>query len=100
MRADERRCAAVSGSEFASRYFRPGFYENTQAYRQSGEVPFDAAFLRFTLSDGAGAAILEAGRTSAQLSLTMRWIHLRSYADRFDTCMMAGGARRNGPIEF
>ena len=59
LRAGEHDCAAVCGSEFASRYFRPGFYEGTLAYKQTGEVPLNAAFLRFTLSDGAGAAILE-----------------------------------------
>ena len=59
LRAGEHDCAAVCGSEFASRYFRPGFYEGTLTYKQSGEVPLNAAFLRFTLSDGAGAAILE-----------------------------------------
>ena len=100
VRAGEHDCAAVCGSEFASRYFRPGFYESTHAYRQTGQVPLDAAFLRFTLSDGAGSAILEARPNQRQPSLKICWIHLRSYADRFDTCMMAGGVRRNGAVEF
>lgn len=100
LRGGEHRCAAVCGSEFASRYFRPGFYENTEIYRRTGEVPLDAAFLRFTLSDGAGAAVLETRPNQRQLSLKICWIHLRSYADRFDTCMMAGGVRRNSTIEF
>ena len=69
LRADEHKCAAVSGSEFSSRFFRPGFYEHTQSYRQTGEVPLEAAFLRFTLSDGAGAAILETRPNQRQLSL-------------------------------
>ena len=47
-------------------------------------------FLRFTLSDGAGAAILEASPNRQQLSLKIHWIHLRSFADRFDDCMTAG----------
>jgi 3-oxoacyl-[acyl-carrier-protein] synthase-3 len=100
LRAGEHACAAVCGSEFASRYFRPGFYENTLAYRQTGEVPLNAAFLRFTLSDGAGAAILETRPNERQPSLQVRWINLRSYADRFETCMMAGGVRRNGTIDY
>jgi 3-oxoacyl-[acyl-carrier-protein] synthase III len=100
LRAGEHTCAAVSGSEFASRYFRPGFYEGTRAYQQTGEVPLEAAFLRFTLSDGAGAAILETRPNQRQLSLKIRWINLRSYADRFDTCMMGGGVRRSGSIDY
>ncbi|HEY8189704.1 MAG TPA: hypothetical protein VIF12_03410, partial [Micavibrio sp.] len=29
IKSGEQKCAAVSGSEFSSRYFRPGFYEKT-----------------------------------------------------------------------
>jgi 3-oxoacyl-[acyl-carrier-protein] synthase III len=100
LRTGEHNCAAVCGSEFASRYFRPGFYEGTLAYKQSGEVPLNAAFLRFTLSDGAGAAILETRRNQRQPSLRIKWINLRSYADRFETCMIAGGVRRNGHTDY
>src|SRR5262249_55931501 len=60
----------------------------------------NAAFLRFTLSDGAGAAILETRPNQRALSLKVNWIKLRSYADRFETCMMAGGVRRNGTIDY
>jgi 3-oxoacyl-[acyl-carrier-protein] synthase-3 len=100
LRAGEHDCAAVCGSEFASRYFRPGFYEGTLTYKQSGEVPLNAAFLRFTLSDGAGAAILESKPNERQPSLRIKWINLRSYADRFETCMIAGGVRRNGHTDY
>jgi 3-oxoacyl-[acyl-carrier-protein] synthase-3 len=93
IRAGEHACAAVSGSEFASRYFRPGFYEHTRAYQNDGAPPIEADFLRFTLSDGAGAAILENKPNARQVSLKIKWIDIRSYADRFETCMMAGGLR-------
>lgn len=93
VRAGEHACAAVSGSEFASRYFRPGFYEHTAQFKASGETPVEADFLRFTLSDGAGAAILENKPNARQPSLKIKWIDLRSYADRFDACMLAGGTR-------
>ncbi|HRI76705.1 MAG TPA: 3-oxoacyl-[acyl-carrier-protein] synthase III C-terminal domain-containing protein [Alphaproteobacteria bacterium] len=93
IRAGEHQCAAVSGSEFASRYFRPGFYEHTRSFIEDGHVPLEADFLRFTLSDGAGAAILENKPNSRQLSFKILWIDLRSYADKFDTCMTAGASR-------
>jgi len=48
--------------------------------------------LRWTLSDGAGAAILERRPNEQGLSLRVDFIDLVSYADRFDTCM-SGGAR-------
>lgn len=89
----EHRAAAVTGSEFASRYFQPMHYEHTDEFLARGRIGFDADFLRFTLSDGAGAAILEPQPNQHGLSLRMRWIHLRSFADRFDPCMTAGYAR-------
>lgn len=90
LRAGEHRCAAVSGSELASRYFRPGMYECVAAYRAAQAIPFQADFLRFTLSDGAGAAILETRPNARQLSLKIHWIDIRSYAHQFDTCMHGG----------
>ncbi|MEZ0223722.1 MAG: beta-ketoacyl-ACP synthase III [Alphaproteobacteria bacterium] len=96
LRCGEHDCAAVSGSEFASRYFRPGFYEETGAYLKNGAISLEADFLRFTLSDGAGAAILENRPNDRGLSLKINWINLRSFADRFRTCMVAGGATQDG----
>lgn len=96
IRAGEHACAAVCASEFASRYFRPGFYEGMTRVKEEGLIPFEADFLRFTLSDGAGAAILENRPNSRQHSLKILWIDLRSYADRFETCMMGGGVRQDG----
>lgn len=93
LKAGEHTCATVSGSEFSSRFFRPGFYEHTDVFGSDGEVPFQAEFLRFTLSDGAGAAILETKPNERRRSLKIRWIDIRSYADRFEPCMLAGGVR-------
>jgi len=98
LRADEHHCAVVTGCEFASRYFRPGFYEGVGQTEDEQRVPLEADFLRFTLSDGAGAAILENKPNARQLSLKIKWIDLRSYADRFDTCMLAGGVREGSDI--
>ncbi len=100
MRCGEHACAAVSGSEFASRYFRPGFYEHTGGYIETGEVPFQADFLRFTLSDGAGAAILETKPNHRAPSLKIKWIDIRSYADRFRTCMVAGGTESGNGMRY
>lgn len=96
LKTGQHACAAVSGSEFSSRYFRPGFYEHAAAYREQGAAPLEADFLRFTMSDGAGAAILENKRNARQPSLEIKWIDIRSYADRFDTCMTAGGKQEGG----
>lgn len=93
----EHRAAAVSGSEFASRYFRPGFYERDG---EVAEPPFDAEFLRFTLSDGAGAVVLEPEPNARYPSLKIRWIDIRSFADRFLPSMIAGGAQDGERLRF
>ncbi len=100
VKSGEHTCAAVSGSEFASRYFRPGFYEHTDAYKQTGEVPFNADFLRFTLSDGAGAAILENKPNDRQLSFRIKWVDIRSFADRFDMCMVGGAVKEENEWKY
>ena len=54
------------------------------------EVPVEADCLRFTPSDGGGAALL-GNRTKGQRpSVKILWIDIRSYAGRFDSCMTAG----------
>lgn len=62
----------------ASRY-------ETQGY---GPLEFDTEFLRWMLSDGAGAALLEPQPRG--LSLQVEWIELKSFADRFGPCMYVG----------
>ncbi|HEX2751963.1 MAG TPA: 3-oxoacyl-[acyl-carrier-protein] synthase III C-terminal domain-containing protein [Alphaproteobacteria bacterium] len=92
LRCGEHDAALVTGSEFASRYFRPGFYEATDFCKDGQGLTLNADFLRFTLSDGAGAAVLESRTNTHRPSLKIKWIDIRSFADRFDTCMQAGGA--------
>ncbi|MBX7458082.1 hypothetical protein K3152_07465 [Qipengyuania sp. 1NDH17] len=99
VKSGEHRAALVGGGEFASRYFRPGFYEGTDSVLQDGTLPGDAGFLRWTLSDGAAAVLLEDRPASRGLSLRVDWVSLRSFADRFEPCMTAGSVRdREGSL--
>jgi 3-oxoacyl-[acyl-carrier-protein] synthase-3 len=95
-----RRNALVCASEFASRFFRRELFEETRAFKEGGRVSFDSEFLRWMLSDGAGAATLESRPNSRGLSLRIDWIDLVSYAGGFDVCMYSGankdGERRLG----
>ncbi len=93
IRSGEHRNSLVCASEFTSRFFRRGLFEETRAFKQDGRVPFDAEFLRWMLSDGAGAAALESRPNERGLSLRIDWIDLVSYADRLDVCMYAGANR-------
>lgn len=91
--AGEHKAAIVAGAEFASRYFRPGHYLGTDAMRPDGTLPGDTEFLRWTLSDGAAALLIEDRPAAHGLSLRIDWISLRSFADRFAPCMTGGSVR-------
>lgn len=98
--ASVRKNSVVCASEFTSRFFRPGLFEETVSFKESGRVPFDAEFLRWMLSDGAGAAVLEDRPNAKGLSLKIDWIDLVSYADRFDVCMYSGANKKtDGTLE-
>lgn len=81
--ADGRPNALVVASEFASRFFRAGFFE-------TGRFDLDAEFLRWMLSDGAGAVLLEDRPARRGLSLRLDWVDIVSHAGHHDTCMVAG----------
>ncbi|GAA0312789.1 beta-ketoacyl-ACP synthase III [Sphingomonas oligophenolica] len=88
--AGEHQAAIVVGAEFSSRYFRPEHYRGTDTVQADGTLPGDAEFLRWTLSDGAAALMIEDRPAAHGLSLRIDWISLRSFADRFAPCMTGG----------
>lgn len=90
VRAGEAEVAATAAGEFSSRWFRPQFYEGTALVDVKGRARMEADFLRFTLSDGAGAVVLEPEPRPEGLSLKVEWIDLTSLAGTFDPCMWAG----------
>jgi 3-oxoacyl-[acyl-carrier-protein] synthase III len=90
--------AIAVGAEFSSRYFRPGHYRGTRTLSEDGTLPADAEFLRWTLSDGAAAALVEPRPAAKGISLRIDWISLRSFADRFGPCMTGGAIRDGGDL--
>src|SRR5262249_11140724 len=90
VRTGDATCAVAVASEFSSRWFRPSFYEGTALVDAKGRLSMEADFLRWTLSDGAGAVLIEPVRAHARPSLRIEWIDLTSLAGRFDPCMWAG----------
>jgi len=98
IRLGEFQTACVSGSEIASRHFRPTFYESTAHFKQVNALPLDQEFLRYTLSDGAGAAVIESRPNSNSISLKVNWIKARSFANRFSTCMIGGAVKEEGRV--
>ncbi|HSO21128.1 MAG TPA: beta-ketoacyl-ACP synthase III [Desulfosarcina sp.] len=92
---------AVSvGSELSSSFMRSEFFRcSDNPDPDVGRRPalaFDADFLRWMLSDGAGAALLSDTPNPSGLSLKVDWIDYLSYAGELDTCMYGGGVKRGG----
>ena len=94
VRAGDAQRAVASGSERVSpillaRHFEPELEHKVQALEKHPEIAFEKDFLRWMLSDGAGAVLLEA-RPRGPLSLRIDWIELSSAANELPVCMYAG----------
>jgi 3-oxoacyl-[acyl-carrier-protein] synthase III len=62
-------------------------------------IAFEKEFLRWMLSDGAAAVLLENKSNTDSISLLIDWVEIRSYANRIETCMYAGGIKdKSGEI--
>jgi 3-oxoacyl-[acyl-carrier-protein] synthase-3 len=89
VRLGDHRVAVATGSESISRALRQSRYE--------GRPSFDAEFLRWTLSDGAGAVVVEPEPRPDGISLRVDWMHVVSHAHAHPVCMRAGLADGGEP---
>jgi 3-oxoacyl-[acyl-carrier-protein] synthase III len=87
VRLGEHENAIVCASELSSRLLKGSRYEAVDA-----EVDLEAEFLRWMLSDGAGAMTLQTKPRRKGISLKVDWIDIKSYASDFDLCMSCGTA--------
>jgi 3-oxoacyl-[acyl-carrier-protein] synthase-3 len=87
--AGGKNAAIACASEFASRLFKSTRFEAQQNVRDES-LPFDTEFLRWMLSDGAGAALLQPSPASSGLCFEIEWIELKSFAHQFEPCMYVG----------
>lgn len=99
VRAGEARRAVATGSELASpillaRNFDAEVEHKLQALEERPEIAFEKDFLRWMLSDGAGAALLET-TPRGPLSLRIDWIELSSAAHELPACMYAGADKND-----
>jgi 3-oxoacyl-[acyl-carrier-protein] synthase III len=86
-----KREAAISvASELASRLFRNSNFEAEHGVKAGKALSFDTEFLRWMLSDGAGAFLVKNHPNARGLSLKIEWIELVSHANSYPVCMYAG----------
>lgn len=86
IKSDEKQNAVCVGSELASRLFKASRFEA----QNTSSLPFDTEFLRWMLSDGAGAFVLQNKKNENGFSLKIDWIDIKSHANEFPVCMYTG----------
>jgi 3-oxoacyl-[acyl-carrier-protein] synthase III len=95
--------AICTGSEKVSTWMKSNKYEpeieSLKALEEQPIIAFKKDFLRWMLSDGAGAFLLE-NKPRGTISLKIEWMEAYSYAHELEACMYAGGDKlENGDIK-
>jgi 3-oxoacyl-[acyl-carrier-protein] synthase III len=86
----EKYAAVATAAEMPSRLFKASRFEAEAAIEAGQNLGFDSEFLRWMLSDGAGAMVLQNRPNARGLSLKVEWIELTSHANAYPVCMYAG----------
>jgi 3-oxoacyl-[acyl-carrier-protein] synthase-3 len=86
----EKRAAIAVASELPSRLFKNTHFEAEASVKAGKSLGFDTEFLRWMLSDGAGAFLVQNHPNSSGISLKIEWIELISHANAYPVCMYAG----------
>ena len=87
--------AVACGSEMSSSFTKSEIGQTIEqskidALDKKPVLSFEQDFLRWMLSDGAGAIYLSDKASEKGLSLKVEWIDILSYANEYNTCMFAG----------
>ena len=97
IKAGDKKVAVSAGSERISPQMRASAFEEELKYLERIEanpyVAFEKDFLRWMLSDGAGAFLLESKKSAEGPALKVEWIELSSFANELETCMYMGGEK-------
>lgn len=98
--AEVTKNAVATGSELASTFLRSGLFDAVSPEKAAEvelfpAITFDADFLRWMLSDGAGAAFITNAPSPGRLSLKIEWIEQLSFAGELETCMYCGSVKND-----
>jgi len=90
--------AVATGSEVASSYMAARQFEEESPITEDElerkpSLALNADFLRWMLSDGAGAMLLGPDKAKEGLSLRIEWIEMFSYAHEQPACMYSGAEK-------
>jgi 3-oxoacyl-[acyl-carrier-protein] synthase-3 len=90
--------AVATGSELASSLIRSNFFEHLKGdpdFKNHPILTFESDFLRWMLSDAAGAVFMSGKRNNRKKSLRVDWIEHVSYAGELEVCMFAGAHKKD-----
>lgn len=91
IKAGTAKNAVCCAAELPSRMFKSKRFDGQYAFNNpEAKIPLETDFLRWMLSDGAGAALLNSQQNATDISLEIEWIDLKSYAHAYDVCMYTG----------
>ena len=100
VKSGEHATAIATASENASAVMRGEIFQSETDFRllhnATPEIGFEKDFLRWMLSDGAGAVLLTNYPVAGSLNFKIHWIELLSYANEMPPCMYAGAEIRDG----
>jgi len=89
--------AICAGSETLGSWMHARNFEieidNRKEIEENPYVAFEKDFLRWMLSDGAAAILVQDKPLEDGISLKLEWIETRSFANEMETCMYAGGEK-------
>lgn len=93
----DKNYAVSTGSERLSSALRAEKYQTeidkVKEIEEDGYIAFEKDFLRWMLSDGAGAALLSDKPNENGVSLRIEWIEMISFAGDIETCMYSGAIK-------
>ena len=103
IKSKESKVAVATGSETSStvlhaRNFQKESQFNENELKKRPEIAFEKDFLRWMLSDGAGAMLLTDRPNSNNISLKIEWIDILSFANELEACMYAGAKKVDGKL--
>jgi 3-oxoacyl-[acyl-carrier-protein] synthase-3 len=104
IKAGESTKSVVVASELASAVMHARNFEAERQHKidslaQHPEMAFEKDFLRWMLSDGAGAALLTDQPNPKGISLRLDWIDTFSFANELEACMYAGAEKVDGKLK-
>lgn len=97
VKSGEAQRAVAVASELASAAMRSANFDAEAEYKvqelaERPEIAFEKDFLRWMLSDGAGAVLLEP-QPRGPLSLRVNWVEMSSAANELPACMYSGAEK-------